>query len=155
MLTTLSNVRYIIAHKGETVRNTNQTQLRQEREETTLPEWNEADIIDSVWSEGVSFHSGTNFYAHDDDTSRYPADDDSDDNDALEDYLNSFFDEVNQSAVDDASPYDDNDNDDESPYFNDYSSIEIDYDAYPSEIDTNDDDDTIAEAVSAYLDLHL
>ena len=120
-----------------------------------LPEWNEADIVDSAWSEEASFHSdGTSFYAHDDDTSRYPADDDSDDDDALEDYLNSFFDEVNRSAVDDARPYDDDD-DDESPYFNDYSSIEIDHDAYPSEIDTDDDDDTIAEAVSAYLDLHL
>lgn len=59
--------------------------------------WNEADIIDSTWFEDAPrFYSDVaSFDAHDDDTSRYP--DDAHD-DALEDYLNAFFDEVNRSA---------------------------------------------------------
>jgi hypothetical protein len=65
-----------------------------------LPEWSEADIVDSMWFENApSFYPDVaSFDAHDDDTSRYP-DDAHDDDDALEDYLNAFFDEVNRSAI--------------------------------------------------------
>lgn len=132
-----------------------------------LPEWNEADIVDSACFEDASFYSDeASFYAAND-TRRCPApapadDDDDGNDDALEEYLNDFFDEVSRSDLDnpsrdDASPYTYNDNDDDTPYFNDYSSIEID-EAYLSEADTDadldsDSEDPTTDAVSAYLDL--
>lgn len=100
-----------------------------------LPEWKEADIIDSAWFEDASFYSDeASFYAHDD-SSRYSQDDD-DECDALEEYLKSFFNETSRSTYDDASYYPEGN--DKSCYFDDYTRYEINF---------NDDSDASEDEV--------
>jgi len=95
-----------------------------------LPEWKEADIIDSAWFEDASFYSDEASFCAQGDSSRYSQDED-DKCDALEEYLKSFFDEISRSVYDDASYYPDGN--DESRYFNDYSRYEINFDDDASE----------------------